>query len=698
MKNIKLLKKFSICLLATTMLTTLHPIFINAEDVIGTEIVNGSEYHSGNFTLENSRIDITNEAFDKLNTESQTIVLKFQSDNPNSLQAFFGVSNSNSGFRNNYFSIFMRDTGEVGFEVRDKNKGINYLFSRAASIWGIHKGQAVENTIVFISDNESKTYSLFVNGTKVLSETVENFLPITSIEGIDNVSVGGVNREGKDAYTMRGQVNQLSIYNRVLSIDEINSKFGELPYQFIFQSGDATNANYFRIPTLYTLSNGRVLASIDARYGGTHDSRSKINIATSYSDDNGNSWSVPSLPLKFDDYAEQLIEWPRTGNLKNVQINGSASFIDSALVEDKTTGNVVMIADAMPAGIGNNNADRNDSGFKEIDGKFYLKLKKYGETTFNYSVREDGVIYDDIANLPTQYRLNDKYEVLEGDVPLNVEQYSYSFGASGLQEFHNGNLVPMNVFYQDSLFKVARTNYLGVTISKDKGETWSNFKLLPPMLGLNHNATYLSPGQGLSLMNSNRIIFATYTRGELTYLISDDGGVSWKKSSAGVPFQNATAEAQMVELREGVIRTYFRTTTGKIAYMTSYDSGETWSDVSYLDHISQTNYGTQVTAIKYSKKIEGKDAIILSTPNTNSGRRGGQLWVGLINPEDDTVDWKYSYNVDIPTFGYSYSALTELPNGHIGLLFEKYDSWSRNELHLSNVVQYIDLEISDIIK
>ncbi|MGC4375258.1 sialidase, partial [Streptococcus suis] len=78
---------------------------------------------------------------------------------------------------------------------------------------------------------------------------------------------------------------------------------------------------------------------------------------------------------------------------------------------------------------------------------------------------------------------------------------------------------------------------------------------------------------------------------------------------------NATAEAQMVELREGVIRTFFRTTTGKIAYMTSYDSGETWTDVFYLDHISQTNYGTQVTAIKYSKKIEGKDAIILSTPN-----------------------------------------------------------------------------------
>ena len=50
------------------------------------------------------------------------------------------------------------------------------------------------------------------------------------------------------------------------------------------------------------------------------------------------------------------------------------------------------------------------------------------------------------------------------------------------------------------------------------------------------------------------------------------------------------------------------------------------------------------------------------------------------------------------SYGYAYSAITELPNHHIGVLFEKYDSWSRNELHLSNVVQYIDLEINDLTK
>ncbi|VJH95677.1 neuraminidase NanB [Streptococcus pneumoniae] len=352
----------------------------------------------------------------------------------------------------------------------------------------------------------------------------------------------------------------------------------------------------------------------------------------------------------------------------------------------------------MPAGIGNNNANKADSGFKEINGHYYLKLKKNGDNDFRYTVRENGVVYDETTNKPTNYTINDKYEVLEGGKSLTVEQYSVDFDSGSLREKHNGKQIPMNVFYKDSLFKVTPTNYIAMTTSQNRGESWEQFKLLPPFLGEKHNGTYLCPGQGLALKSSNRLIFATYTSGELTYLISDDSGQTWKKSSASIPFKNATAEAQMVELRDGVIRTFFRTTTGKIAYMTSRDSGETWSKVSYIDGIQQTSYGTQVSAIKYSQLIDGKEAVILSTPNSRSGRKGGQLVVGLVNKEDDSIDWKYHYDIDLPSYGYAYSAITELPNHHIGVLFEKYDSWSRNELHLSNVVQYIDLEINDLTK
>ncbi|MGC3362664.1 sialidase, partial [Enterococcus faecalis] len=87
----------------------------------------------------------------------------------------------------------------------------------------------------------------------------------------------------------------------------------------------------------------------------------------------------------------------REGNAKNLQINGSASFIDSAIVQDKN-GKVVLLADVMPAGIGNNNANRSDSGFKEINGKYYLKLKRNKDSTYQYTVRENGVVYNDNTN------------------------------------------------------------------------------------------------------------------------------------------------------------------------------------------------------------------------------------------------------------------------------------------------------------
>ena len=674
------------------------PTLIHANELNYGQLSISPIFQGGSYQLNNKSIDISPLLLDKLSGESQTVVMKFKADKPNSLQALFGLSNSKAGFKNNYFSIFMRDSGEIGVEIRDAQKGINYLFSRPASLWGKHKGQAVENTLVFVSDSKDKTYTMYVNGIEVFSETVDTFLPISNINGIDKATLGAVNRESKDHYLARGSIDEISLFNKAISDQEVSTIPLSNPFQLIFQSGDSTQANYFRIPTLYTLSSGRVLSSIDARYGGTHDSKSKINIATSYSDDNGKTWSEPTFAMKFNDYEEQLVYWPRDNKLKNSQISGSASFIDSSIVEDKKSGKTILLADVMPAGIGNNNANKADSGFKEINGHYYLKLKKDGDNDFRYTVRENGVVYDETTNKPTNYTINDKYEVLEGGKSLTVEQYSVDFDSSSLRERHNGKQVPMNVFYKDSLFKVTPTNYIAMTTSQNRGESWEQFKLLPPFLGEKHNGTYLCPGQGLALKSSNRLIFATYTSGELTYLISDDSGQTWKKSSASIPFKNATAEAQMVEMRDGVIRTFFRTTTGKIAYMTSRDSGETWSEVSYIDGIQQTSYGTQVSAIRYSQLVDGKEAVILSTPNSRNGRKGGQLVVGLVNKEDDSIDWKYHYDIDLPSYGYAYSAITELPNHHIGVLFEKYDSWSRNELHLSNVVQYIDLEINDLTK
>ncbi|MCJ0588646.1 sialidase, partial [Enterococcus cecorum] len=164
------------------------------------------------------------------------------------------------------------------------------------------------------------------------------------------------------------------MYNSALSDQQLeNLTANEVKETLIFKSNDETGSNYFRIPSLYTLSNGRVFASVDARYGGTHDFLNKINIATSYSDDNGKTWTTPKLTLSFEDFANVPLEWPREPGLRDMQVSGGATYIDSVLLEDPSNNRFYLMADVMPAGIGFREALRNDSGFKQINGKYYLK-------------------------------------------------------------------------------------------------------------------------------------------------------------------------------------------------------------------------------------------------------------------------------------------------------------------------------------
>lgn len=69
-------------------------------------------------------------------------------------------------------------------------------------------------------------------------------------------------------------------------------------------------------------------------------------------------------------------------------MNQSASFIDPVLLQDEETERVFLISDAMAAGYGSPQAVTG-SGYKEIQGKKYLKLQKAGETDYNYTVREE---------------------------------------------------------------------------------------------------------------------------------------------------------------------------------------------------------------------------------------------------------------------------------------------------------------------
>ena len=629
--------------------------------------------------------------------EQGTIVISYKTTSENAIQSLLSVGNGTKGNQDRHFHLYITNAGGVGMELRNTDGEFKYTLDCPAAVRGSYKGERVSNTVALKADKENKQYKLFANGELIATLDQEAFKFISDITGVDNVMLGGTMRQGTVAYPFGGSIERMQVYRDVLSDDELIAVTGKTIYaENIFYAGDATKSNYFRIPSLLALYSGTVIAAADARYGGTHDAKSKINTAFAKSTDGGKTWGQPTLPLKFDDYVAKNIDWPRDSVGKNVQIQGSASYIDPVLLEDKETHRVFLFADMMPAGIGSSNASVG-SGFKEVDGKKYLKLhwKDDAAGTYDYSVRENGTIYNDTTNSATEYSVDGEYNLYKNGNAMLCKQYDYNFEGTKLLETQTDTDVNMNVFYKDADFKVFPTTYLAMKYSDDEGETWSDLQIV---------STFKPGKQIANGEHAGRLIVPLYSKSsaELGFMYSDDHGNNWTYVEADQNTGGATAEAQIVEMPDGSLKTYLRTGSGYIAQVMSTDGGETWSERVPLTEIATTGYGTQLSVINYSQPVDGKPAILLSAPNATNGRKNGKIWIGLISETGNSgkdkysVDWKYCYSVDTPQMGYSYSCLTELPDGEIGLLYEKYDSWSRNELHLKNILKYERFNIDEL--
>ena len=86
-------------------------------------------------------------------------------------------------------------------------------------------------------------------------------------------------------------------------------------------SAGVANSRLFRIPALFTLKSGRILACGDVRYGNGTDDPANIETAVRYSDDNGKTWSPVKFVNSFNDMAHAD---------HNVAIPKSASFCEQA--------------------------------------------------------------------------------------------------------------------------------------------------------------------------------------------------------------------------------------------------------------------------------------------------------------------------------------------------------------------------------
>lgn len=85
-----------------------------------------------------------------------------------------------------------------------------------------------------------------------------------------------------------------------------------------------------------------------------------------------------------------------------------------------------MLVDLFPSGTGALNSEEG-SGYQEIGGKQYLKLRKKGSFKFAYTVRGSHVIYD-AQGKPTEYSLNERMEILKNREALTVRQKDIWYG------------------------------------------------------------------------------------------------------------------------------------------------------------------------------------------------------------------------------------------------------------------------------
>lgn len=448
----------------------------------------------------------------------------------------------------------------------------------------------------------------------------------------------------------------LALVLTVVMLFSLSMAATAVDYEQVFDKGTLGSQTY-RIPALYTLNDGSVLAAADMRYGHGSDSPNNIEIVVAKSADGYTGWSYQIVNY-FDDYADGVTD------------SSSASFIDSAIVQS-SSGRIFIVSDVQPSGCGYNQAKKG-SGFVEVGGNNYLLLTSGNNTdsldSFEYYVGEYAGEYAPVLTVDGSNATN--YSV---DTELNLYKdgkalYMTQKGSEGVQ-------VQQNVYYNDSELCCYSTTYLWMRYSDDNGATWSApVNLSAQVKKSNEGFLGICPGRGFvtKYNGKERIIFTVYDNYGLaenvSTIYSDDNGVTWHRGDETIPklVIGKTSESQIVELNNGVLRMFSRNAYDFVAYADSTDGGVSWTEFT-ADLDLAANGNCMSSFINTSKVINGKKVILGSFASNKQERADGVVKVGLVN-SDNTIDWISTYNVN--SGFYAYSCLTELSDGNFGLLYE----------------------------
>ena len=409
-------------------------------------------------------------------------------------------------------------------------------------------------------------------------------------------------------------------------------------------------SHWYRIPSMVTLDDGTVVAAADARWDGGMDGGGN-DVITARSTDNGDTWSYTWAGYYGDN-----------GNVFN---KASTSYCDSNIATDGKT--LYMLSTFFASGVAINGTSANAQPSKDtgLDSQGRLLLARNGGDYDYYvgSVGADGyasIYRTSDSTVVSGYKVNGEFELFKNDAYVGC------------------------VWYSNCEFQAKKCQYLFFRTSTDGGKTWS----APSLVNARKSGEkFLGAGPGRAIVTDDgTICMPVYVYGDNTwgsgdasqatsFIYSKDQGKTWSRtanftSTSSFGGSGWSSEAQLVDLGNGVVRCFYRNGKKKIRYCdaTWNGSGYQWGDV--VDTGIDIWGNCQLSAVMYPYLIDGKRAILVSSPSSTEGRKTGAIFTLLLN-DDNTVSTQYAKKtITAEGATFAYSCLTVLKDGRVADLYE----------------------------
>lgn len=409
-------------------------------------------------------------------------------------------------------------------------------------------------------------------------------------------------------------------------------------------------SHWYRIPSMVTLDDGTVVAAADARWDGGMDGGGN-DVITARSTDNGDTWSYTWAGYYGDN-----------GNVFN---KASTSYCDSNIATDGK--NLYMLSTFFASGVAINGSSANAQPSKDtgLDSQGRLLLARNGGDYDYYvgAVGADGyasIYRTSDSTVVSGYKVNGEFELFKNDAYVGC------------------------VWYSNCEFQAKKCQYLFFRTSTDGGKTWS----APSLVNARKSGEkFLGAGPGRAIVTDDgTICMPVYVYGDnawgsgdasqaTSFIYSKDQGKTWSRtanftSTSSLGGSGWSSEAQLVDLGNGVVRCFYRNGKKKIRYCdaTWNGSGYQWGDV--VDTGIDIWGNCQLSAVMYPYLIDGKRAILVSSPSSTEGRKTGAIFTLLLN-DDNTISTDYAKKtITAEGATFAYSCLTVLKDGRVADLYE----------------------------